>query len=124
MKREKTTIAGKEVSLAYCFATEIGYKILAEEDISVFLGEASAAIEQKRMPDLKKTICLIFAAINACSDYDDESAAISEKDIMHDATPAEMANALGTILALCNEFYRQPAGEPEDKPTEDEGKNA
>ena len=33
MKTKEIKIAGKDVTLAYCFGTEIGYKMLTDEEI-------------------------------------------------------------------------------------------
>ena len=58
-----------QLPLAYCFATEIAYKDLIDEDIADFMQEAVTAIsgETPRMPDIKKTIFAIIAAAMAYS---------------------------------------------------------
>ena len=37
MKKSEITIAGKAVTLCYCYATEIAFKTLAERDINDFM---------------------------------------------------------------------------------------
>ena len=59
MKKSNITIAGKTVTLGYCYATEIAYKDIAGGDINDFILEVGQAIEAQKMPDIKKTIMLI-----------------------------------------------------------------
>ena len=120
MTKKEITLCGKPVTLAYCYATEIAYKDLAGEDITDFLTEAVPVIQQQRMPDVKKTLFLIIASMMAC--YEDE-APVKDKDLMKESTPEEIGTALGTIIGLRAQFYHLPAGEPEDKPSEDKEKN-
>jgi hypothetical protein len=38
MITKEVTICGKQVMLAYCYATEISYKVLTDKNIEVFMG--------------------------------------------------------------------------------------
>lgn len=111
-----------EVTLAYCYATEIAYRDLSGEDITDFMQEASIAIngDTPRMPDVEKTICAIIAAIHAYYKSKEEESPVKDTDLMYHCTPQDLALALGTIIGLRAQFYALPAGEPEDKP--DNGK--
>lgn len=124
MKTREITIAGKQVTLAYCYATEIGFKDLADQDINDWMAEAVEALQAKRMPDIKKTIFAILASQMAYCNAKDVDATIADDDLMNDATPEEIGMALGTIIALRAEFYHIPKDEPEDKKEEGEEKNA
>lgn len=117
MKSKTITIQGKEVTLGYCNATEIGYKLLTGEDVYVYFTEAIKAIQEERMPDIQKTIYMIIAAIKAYSEYTGEEAAITDRELMYDADQIEIGTALGTIIQLRSEFYHLPTvtGEPEEK---------
>lgn len=115
MKKKTITICGKEVTLAYCYGTEIGYKILSDEDISDFGIEIAEKIKNKQMPDIRKTLYLIIAAMNAYCEYKEEDAPITDRDLMSVATPQEIGQALGTIIGLRSEFYHVPSDEPKDK---------
>lgn len=115
MKKKTITICGKEVTLAYCYGTEIGYKILSDEDINDFGIEIAEKINKKQMPDIRKTLYLIIAAMNAYCEYKEEDAPITDKDLMSVATPQEIGQALGTIIGLRAEFYHVPSDEPKDK---------
>ena len=115
MKSKTITIQGKDVTLGYCNATEIGYKLLTREDVYVYFTEAIKAIQEERMPDIQKTIYMIIAAIKAYSEYTGEAAAITDRELMYEADQIEIGLALGTILQLRSEFYHLPTGEPEEK---------
>ena len=113
MTKKEITICGKQVTLAYCYATEIGYKNLAGEDITDFAQEAVKAIQSEKSPDIKKVIYAIIASMMAFYEDADEMP-VKDADIMKDATPLEVGTALGTILGLRGEFYNIPNGEPKD----------
>lgn len=115
MKKKTITICGKEVTLAYCYGTEIGYKILSDEDINDFGIEIAEKINKKQMPDIRKTLYLIIAAMNAYCEYKEKDAPITDRDLMSVATPQEIGQALGTIIGLRAEFYHVPSDEPKDK---------
>ena len=124
MIHEEITIAGKPVTLGYCYATEIAYKDLSGEDIAAIIQETFAAVNAKpvRMPDTKRSIYLVLAAIIAYYESVKKETPIKDIDIMSEATPLELGTALGTIITLWAKFYNIPAGEPEDKPTNERGK--
>lgn len=126
MITKEITLCGKQVTLAYCYATEISYKILSDEDITDFIIEASTAIQEKnRMPDIRKTIFLVLASMQSYYESKDEQAPITDKQMMYDSTPEELGTALGVVIGLRTNFYHIPKGEPEDKPNEgSEEKNA
>lgn len=115
MKTKTITICGKDVTLAYCYGTEISYKMLADEDINDFVQEVVAALnaEPQRMPDIKKSVLLIIAAAMAYSESKGEKSPIADKDLMYHATPDELGTALGTVIALRMEFYHVPKDEAE-----------
>lgn len=113
MKTKTITICGKDVTLAYCYATEISYKILTDEDINDFVQDVVAALnaEPQRMPDIKKSVLLIIAAAIAYAESKGEKCPLEDKDLMYHATPDELGTALGTVIALRMEFYHVPADE-------------
>lgn len=124
MIHEDITLAGKPVTLGYCYATEIAYKDLSGEDISAIIQETIAAVnaQPQRMPDTKRSIYLVLAAVIAYYESNDEDAPIKDTDLMHDVTPLELGTALGIIINLWAKFYNIPKGEPEDKPKKGKGK--
>ena len=124
MIHEEITIAGKPVTLGYCYATEIAYKDLSGEDIADIIRETFAAInaQPQRMPDTKRSIYLVLAAVMAYYQSKDEESPIKDTDMMNETTPMELGIALGTIITLWAKFYNIPKGEPEDKPQKRKGK--
>ena len=124
MIHEEITIAGKPVTLAYCYATEIAYKDLSGEDIDAIIQETVACVNAKpaRMPDAKRSIYLVLAAIMAYYDSKDKDAPINDTDLMRETSPIELGTALGTIINLWAKFYNIPKGEPAEKPAKGRGK--
>ena len=116
MSKKEITLCGKKVTLAYCYATEIAFKDLSNQDITDFMIEAIPQIQAQKMPDAKKVVLLIIAALMSHYQSIGEETPIEDKDIMYRATADEIGYALGVIIGLRNEFYRIPTGEPEDKP--------
>ena len=124
MIHEEITLAGKPVTLGYCYATEIAYKDLSGQDIAGIIQETIACVntQPKRMPDAKRSIYLVLSAIMAYYQSKDEDAPIKDTDLMNETTPLELGIALGTIINLWAKFYNIPKGEPEEKPAKGKGK--
>ena len=124
MKTKEITICGKQVTLAYCYATEISFKILADMDIYDFFTEASKCLNEQpaRMPDTRNTINLIIASMQAyCQSKDEDVLPVTDKQLMFDATVEDISTALFTIISLRMDFYNLPKGE-EQKEDEKKGK--
>ena len=124
MIHEEITLAGKPVTLGYCFATEIAYKKLSGENITGIIQETIEAFnaEPPRMPDIERSIYLVLAAAMAYYDDKDEDAPIKDTDLMRKTSPLELGTALGTIINLRVKFYDIPKGEPEEEPQKGKGK--
>ncbi len=114
MLTKEITICGKQVTLAYCYATEIAYKDLSDENIADYIKEAVACIQQETDPDVKHTIYAILACMLAYYQSRGEEAPLTDTDIMNDAKPAELGTAIFTIIGLRMDFYHVPKGEPAD----------
>ena len=120
MITKEITLCSKKVTLAYCYATEIAYKELSDEDMFDYVQHAVEAIKAQRDPDIKKTIFAIIASMMAY--YEDaDKAPVKDSEIMKEATPVELGTAMLAILSLRQEFYHIPSGEPEDKPQNGDG---
>ena len=124
MIHEEITLAGKPVTLGYCYATEIAYKDLSGEDIADIINETIACVNAQppRMPDVKRSIYLVLAAIMAYYESKGEDAPIKDTDLMNDTTPLELGTAMGTVINLWTKFYNIPKGEPAEKPAKGKGK--
>jgi hypothetical protein len=121
MIQKEIELLGKKVGLAYCFGTEISYKLLADEECTDFVREVLAGLaqEQPKMPDTRKSIYLIMSAITAYYESQNQKNPIEDKDLIFHASPEDIGLAIGTIAGLYIEFYKIPVGEPKDKPQEE-----
>ena len=115
MKTKEITICGKQVMLAYCFATEIAFKNFTGENIENF--EAT---------NPEHVIYLILSAIASYYQKKDEEAPVKDNDLMYDAKPTELIAGLTEVMKLRASWYEIPKGEEvDDKQSDDEGsKNA
>ena len=121
MITKEITICSKQVTLAYCYATEIAYKNMTNEDMIDYAQKAVEAIQNQRDPDIGKTIYAILACMMAY--YEDaDKAPVKDSEIMKQATPVEIGTAMLTILSMRSEFYHVPKGEPEEKPEKGTGR--
>lgn len=123
MLTKEIKLCGKQVTLAYCYATEISYKILSDEDIIDFGQEVVENIQHEQMPDIRKTIFLILASMQSYYESKGKECPITDKDLMYHCTPQELGVALGTILGLRSQFYHLPSDEPEEKEPKGKRKN-
>ena len=131
MLQKEITLCGRQVTLAYCYATEIAYKDLSDENIADYIKEAVACIQAETDPDVKHTIYAILACMLAYYQSRGEDAPLKDTDLMNDAKPAELGVAIFTIIGLRMDFYHVPKDEPKDTTTsddspsgtEDKGKN-
>jgi hypothetical protein len=117
MIQKEIELLGKKVRLAYCFGTEISYKLLADEECTDFVREVLAGLaqEQPKMPDTRKSIYLIMSAMTAYYESNGEKNPIEDKELIFHATPEDIGRAIGTIAGMYIEFYKIPTGEPEEK---------
>lgn len=118
MLKKEITIAGKQVTLGYCFATEIAYQDMAGENIADYMTDAYAAIQADRVPNIKKTILAILACIVSFYNSTGEEAPVKDSELMNEATPEELGVAIGSVIELRTDFYKVP---DEKKPTKKEG---
>ena len=117
MIQKEITLLGKQVTLAYCFGTEISYKLLAEQECTDFVREVLAGLAQEtpKMPDTRKSIYLIMSAMTAYYESNGEKNPIEDKELIFHATPDDIGLAVGTIARMYIDFYKIPIGEPEEK---------
>ena len=131
MIKETTKIAGIEVTLGYCFATELNYRNLADEEIANYFKEAFVCIQEGKDPDTDKSIRLVLASVisyydSVHTDSGETTYPINERTLIYEAAPDELMKAVITIVNLRNKFYKVPEGEPKDKgpkPGDKKGKN-
>ena len=119
MKTKEITLCGKQVMLAYCFATELTFKNFTSIEIEDF--------------DPTNRDHIIYMILSAIASYyesrekeEEKKSPVIDKNLMYDAKPAEIIDALKEIIKLKNEWYEIPNGDKiEEKPAEgEEPKNA
>lgn len=120
MKTEKTIkICGKQVRIRYCTATETGYETITGKSSSIFLpGEENG----KKVPSkagLEDYISLALAGIIAAYAAKDEDPPVESKDIMYEASSAEINELVKTIVTLRREWYTPPVTSEEEKDNEE-----
>lgn len=116
MKTKEVTLCGKQVNLAYCYATEIGFNDIAE-----------ASIENIDTSNPKHILSLIMAAMLAYYEGKQEECTITNNELMFEAEPQEITAAFVAVLELRMAWYKLPAGEPKDETAasdEEQEKNA
>lgn len=112
MTIRKTTITGKEVTLAYCYATEIAFRKYTGVSIDNFNAE-----------DPEHVLYIILAAIIAWSQAEGTDTEVKDEDIIYRAKPKEIVDTLTIIFDLRREWYEIPADEVEEKTDDQEKKD-
>ena len=56
MIQKEITLLGKQVTLAYCFGTEISYKLLAEQECTDFVREVLAGLAQAKLEEIQEVL--------------------------------------------------------------------
>lgn len=128
MKTKEVIICGKQVALAYCYATEIAYKEVTDEDMIDFIHHVIESIQSQKDPDAKRTIIAIYSCIFAFAeantpDGQDAVTPVTLKQMMKEMTPAEMGVALFAILDLRKQFYKVNKEDEEEIKKETSGEN-
>lgn len=111
MIKKEITIAGKQVGIAYCFATEIAFKALTGTNI-----------EEADVTNPEQVVYLILAAISANYQELEQDAPVTDKDIIYRAKPKELIDALTAVLSMRAEWYESPKGEATEEEPKDESK--
>lgn len=110
MKTKEITICGKQVMLAYCFATELAFKN--------FTG---LEIEEFDPTNRDHIIYMILSAIAAYYQKREEDAPIKDTDLMYNASSKEIIKTLNEVFKLKADWYELPKGEKvEEQPADDE----
>ena len=131
METKTTTINGKQVTLCYCYATEINFANYTNgENASVFIQETAKKIDAltkgdaTAQPDIEKCIYLVLAAAIAYYRSKGEECPIKDEDLLFSDDPTELYTALAQIVLLYGSFYKLlPGDEPKTKEKGSKGKN-
>lgn len=112
-------IAGKQVNIAYCYATEVIFSDFTGMDFYTYLAQTN----DKKSTTPKDLLYAILAAAMAYAEMTNTEAGITDKDILFNSTPQEINEAFKEVVALFMEWYKLPAGEQADKQEGNAGKN-
>ena len=127
MKTKEITICGKQVTLAYCYATEIIYKDITGEDLIDYVKHVIASISKEKDPDAKQTLSAILSLAMAYDQWKAEDGKeapqqLTLKELMNEAQPAEIGMAMLAVIDLRGQFYHvSKSDEEEVKADEKEG---
>ena len=123
MKEATIKIAGKEVKVAYCYATEILFSDYTGQEFSVFIKEV--VVDKNTQSSSKKVLYAILSAIIAYSQSQGMEAEVVDTDIMFNAQPQEIIEAFSVIISLYNDWYKLPkqVAEKANKKKGTKGKN-
>lgn len=106
MTTKEINICGKNVTIAYCYATEIDFR-----------KNAGVPMEQLDTTDAAHILHIIMAAMSPYYKSKGEDVPLTEDGIKYEASPEELVQAFTVIMQLRAEWYKMPAGEPTDEPT-------
>ena len=104
MKTKEITLCGKQLMVAYCFATEIAFKQFTGTNVDEFDATNPEHI-----------IYIILAAIATYYQKEGIDAPVKDENLMYDAQPKEMIEALNEVLKLRADWYQLPKGEKADE---------
>lgn len=123
MITKEITICDTQLTLSYCYAVEIGYKIMADQNIHDFFDEVGKALSKKKMPDIQRTVYLIMASTMAYYESREEKAPITDKQLIYECSKEDLSKALLAIITLYNEFFKVPSDELTESEKQPDGKN-
>lgn len=118
MKKKTITIAGKKVTLAYCYATEIAFTEYTGESFQSYIRAAA----NQTGTDTKKMLYAIMSAVMAWAQYEGTEPAITDRQLLYEATPEQFGAAYTAVLELFAAFYKLPLGDKQESTKEDGGK--
>lgn len=115
MTTKTIKIANKEVTLAYCYATEIAFQRYT-----------GTGLENFDATNSEHVVYLVLSAVlayNEATKKSPEEAPIKDTDLMYEAKPADLVLALATVFELRKQWYETPDDTAEKAEEEDKGKN-
>lgn len=113
MIKKEITLCGKQVTIAYCFATEIAFLDLAGTEVSNF-----------DSTNPKHLVLLVLSAMQAYYSSVDKEIPLKDRDLMYDAQPAELITAVSSVFELHAQWYSVPKDEEGKRDEGEAPKNA
>jgi len=127
MKKGTITICGREVEMLYCAAAETGYEKLSGKSSDIFnayplmkegqpVKDADGKqVYEKPKATLEDYINLAYASIVSFYATEDKEPPITLKDILLQASAAEVQKLVETVARLRAEWYIVPDVIPENE---------
>lgn len=112
MTTKEITICGRQVNVAYCYATELSFYKLA-----------GVPLEKADTSNPEHLFALILSAMLSYYQSKDEEPPVKDTDLLYKASPEEIIDAFRVISLLRAEWYKIPKGAEtkETKETKSEG---
>jgi hypothetical protein len=114
MTTKEITICGRQVSVAYCYATELSFYKLA-----------GVPLEKADTSNPEHLFAIILSAMLSYYQRWDDEPPVKDTDLLYKASPEELIDAFRVISLLRAEWYKIPKGAEtkETKETKSEGDN-
>lgn len=119
MTTKTITIAGVEVGIAYCYATEITFK----KYTGISIDDLIKSLSDGKTPDEESILYLILSVIIPFYSSKGENSPVTDEDLMYRTDPKEFTYALVAVMQLRNEWYKVPADEPKEESDGEKPKN-
>lgn len=112
MIQKQVKIAGREVCMAYCYATEVAFREYAGEDLGEFISRLASG--GSGAPDPQKVVYAIISSVLPYYQSRGEEPPVNDGTLLYECGPEELSQLLVEVLRLRASWYRIPAGEPEE----------
>lgn len=119
MTTKTITIAGVEVGIAYCYATEITFK----KYTGISIDDLIKSLSDGTNIDVERILYLILSAIMPYYLSKGKESPVKDEDLMYKAEPKELIEAVNAVMQLRNEWYKVPADEPKEESDGEKPKN-
>lgn len=111
MTTKTITIAGVEVGISYCYATEITFK----KYTGISIDDLIKSLKDGEKIDEESILYLVLSAIMPYYLSKGEEPPVKDEDLMYRTEPKELTDALIAVMQLRNEWYKVPADEPKEE---------
>lgn len=119
MVSKEIKLCGKNVYVAYCYATEIAFYNNTETLIDDFMKKV-----QEKVLEPNKVAYLIIAAITAYYQAKGEEPPVTDKEILFESEASDIFTAFGKIVQLYTQWRTLPADEEKTQKKGKKSKNA
>lgn len=118
MNEKTINIAGQEVKMIYCAATENVYEDTSKKSIAVFIPHENEKKELVIDATIGDFLTLGYAGIVAAYVRDKKEVPIEFSYILYNSTPNERNEIISSIIELRTKWYAEPSVVAEKRKTE------